>query len=343
MARRLAAGLASAERATAVRVPRRMARPDEPGFDRLAEALTEEWPLAGAHVFVAAAGAIVRCLAPLVVHKSADPAVVVCDQNGRFAVSLLSGHLGGANDLAREAAACLGAQAVITTATDCADLPAFDLLAERAGCAFADVGEVKAVSAALLEGGTVNVLDTLGVLDATEITACPQCRMIAQPRETDADSPDVEVVTSLAPLEPRPGRLRLHPRLTHVGVGCRKGVPVEVIERAVRLALDEADVSPLTVAGMASAAIKEDEPGLREAAEVFGVKLRCFSAGELAAVTVPHPSLRAAEALGVEQVGVCEASALLSAGPRAVLVLPKRTYSGAVTVALARASRAATK
>jgi cobalamin biosynthesis protein CbiG len=326
-----------------IRLPRRLAEPGEQGFCRLAEALATEWPLAKGHIFVAAAGLVVRCMAPLLAHKDGDPAVVVCDQNGRFAISLLSGHLGGANDLACEVARLLGGTAVITTATDCADLPAFDLLAVRAGCSFADLNEVKAVSAALLAGADILVRDPLHVLDAAAMG--PRCRVV----EEDAATADCEVNISLSPLEPRPNLLRLHPRRIHAGVGCRRGVPGAIIERAVRQALSLARITPLALAGLASASVKTDEAGLDEAARALGVNLRCFSAATLAAVPVPHASAKAAEVLGVEQVGVCEAAALLSAGPGAGLLLPKHVYgngghggsesdepgAGLVTVALA--------
>jgi cobalamin biosynthesis protein CbiG len=259
-------------------------------------------------------------MAPLLAHKDGDPAVVVCDQNGRFAISLLSGHLGGANDLACEVARLLGGRAVITTGTDCADLPAFDLLAVRAGCSFADLNEVKAVSAALLAGEDILVRDPLHVLDAAALG--PQCRVA----EEDTATADYEVAVSLSPLPPRPNLLRLHPRRIHAGVGCRRGVPGTIIERAVRQALALARITPLALAGLASASLKADEPGMGEAARALGVEMRCFSAAALAAVPVPHASAKAAEVLAVEQVGVCEAAALLSAGPGAELLLPHHVY-----------------
>ena len=341
-ARRIAAGLGGR-----VCLPQRLAAEGEQGFDRLAEAVTECWQ-AERHVFVAAAGLVVRCIAPLLTRKDRDPAVVVCDQNGRFAVSLLSGHLGRSNELAAVVASILGAQAVITTGTDTAGLPAFDLLTDQADCAFADLAEVRAVSAALLEGRSVAVRDPLGILDAEIINRCPQCLILRDDADTDCG---VGVVVSLAPLVPRTGLLRLHPRRVHVGVGCRRGVPGESIERSIRQALELADISPLCVASLASADLKSGEPGLREAAAAFGVEVRCFSAEAIAACPVPHPSAKAAEVLGVERAGVCEAAALLAAGPGACLLQGKQVFtaaghlaeenahSGMVTIALAYENR----
>ena len=341
-ARRIAAGLGGR-----VCLPQRLAAEGEQGFVRLAEAVAGCWQ-AERHVFVAAAGLVVRCIAPLLTRKDQDPAVVVCDQNGRFAVSLLSGHLGRSNELAAAVASILGAQAVITTGTDTAGLPAFDLLADQAGCAFADLAEVRAVSAALLEGKPVTVRDPLGILDAEIIDNCPQCLMLRDDADTDCG---VGVVVTLAPLAPRPGLLRLHPRRVHVGVGCRRGVPGDSIERSIRLALELADISPLCVASLASADLKAGEPGLHEAVRTFGVAVQYFSTEAIAACPVPHPSAKAAEILGVERAGVCEAAALLAAGPGACLLQGKQvftaagrlveddTHSGMVTVALACENR----
>ncbi|CAO0822153.1 cobalt-precorrin 5A hydrolase [Desulfarculales bacterium] len=102
-------------------------------FDRLALALAANFLEYGGHVILAAAGIVVRALAPLLHHKAQDPAVVVVDQAGRYAVSLLSGHLGGSNALARRVAEILGGQAVITTATDTANLPSLEMLAGELG------------------------------------------------------------------------------------------------------------------------------------------------------------------------------------------------------------------
>ena len=104
-----------------------------------------------------ATGIVVRILAPLIVHKTSDPAVVVLDQKGKHAISLLSGHLGGANDLAREMAAISGGEAVITTATDVAGELSFDTFAKKYDMAIENIGQLKHISGALLAGKKVNV------------------------------------------------------------------------------------------------------------------------------------------------------------------------------------------
>ena len=108
-------------------------------------------------ICIMATGIVVRILAPLIVHKTSDPAVVVLDQKGKHAISLLSGHLGGANDLAREMAAISGGEAVITTATDVAGELSFDTFAKKYDMAIENIGQLKHISGALLAGKKVNV------------------------------------------------------------------------------------------------------------------------------------------------------------------------------------------
>lgn len=108
-------------------------------------------------VCIMATGIVVRILAPLIVHKTSDPAVVVLDQKGKHAISLLSGHLGGANDLAREMAAISGGEAVITTATDVAGELSFDTFAKKYNMAIENIGQLKHISGALLADKKVNV------------------------------------------------------------------------------------------------------------------------------------------------------------------------------------------
>lgn len=108
-------------------------------------------------VCIMATGIVVRILAPLIVHKTSDPAVVVLDQKGKYAISLLSGHLGGANDLAREMATISGGEAVITTATDVAGELSFDTFAKKYDMSIENIGQLKHISGALLSGKKVNV------------------------------------------------------------------------------------------------------------------------------------------------------------------------------------------
>lgn len=316
------------------------------------------------HVFVAAAGIVVRCIAPHIVTKAQDPCVVVCDQRGAHAISLLSGHLGGGNDLALRVAAATGGTAVITTATDTEGLPSLDLLATRAGLSMADIAMVRHVNGALLAGEPVWICDPgdrLGLraacataaeagADHTGTNGAPEAssdgadapphpthlfRFVDTPAALPPDAPSVLVTPHDHLGAPR--RLVLHPRVLHVGTGCKRGVDGDVIEARIRETLAGANLAPAAVAALASADLKADEPGLRQAAAALDAPLHFFDAASLAAVPVPHPSPKAAEVLGVAEVGVAEAAALLSArqsGGAPTLLLPKSAARG-VTVAVA--------
>ncbi|MHB8620353.1 MAG: precorrin-3B C(17)-methyltransferase [Chloroflexota bacterium] len=234
------------------------------------QALERAWRQSRPIVFFGAVGIAVRLLAPLITDKGQDPAVVAVDDAGRFAISLLSGHEGGANELARQVAAQLGAQAVITTASEV--LPEKDIV---------------------------------------------------------------------------------------LGIGCSKGAAAEDVEAVAKQALEEGGASIESAREIATLDLKAAEPGLVAFAERWHLPIRSFSARELAAVDIPHPSQIVLGAVGTPSVA--EAAALLAGGLRpeiaadredgsvparrdslprrgALLVVPKRK-SANVTAAVARVGR----
>jgi cobalt-precorrin 5A hydrolase / precorrin-3B C17-methyltransferase len=255
-----------------------------------------------------ATGAVVRLIAPLLGDKASDPGVVCVDEGGRFAVSLVGGHAGGANELAVEIAELLGAEAVVTTATDAVGLPGLDTLGLPVE------GDVAAVSRALLDGETV-VLDAelawpLPALPVTAPTA-------ATPDARPAGTYTVRVTDRV--LQPRPGEVVLRPPSLAVGVGASRGVDAAEVLALVENSLGEAGLSPLCVAELATVDAKSDEPGLLAAAERLNVPLVPYPAEELARVAVPNPSDAPLTAVGTPSVA--EAAALARGGE---LLVPKR-------------------
>ena len=128
-------------------------------FSRLKDAVAEQWQRFDGHVFIMATGIVVRTSAEHLRHKTVDPAVVVCDEAGRFAISLVSGHVGGANTLAREVARITGGQSVITTATDVNRVPAIDVIAVENHLVIENSAAIKSVNMALLTGDRIAVHD----------------------------------------------------------------------------------------------------------------------------------------------------------------------------------------
>ena len=304
------------------------------GFTSLSELVAETFHAWSEHVFIAAAGIAVRMIAPHLRGKATDPAVVVMDQDGTHVISLVSGHVGGANDLARLVAGLTGGTAVITTATDTARVPAADILARDAWCVTANPEAVKTVNAALNERRPVQVYDPGHVLDLTGIEGFFQ--MVDEPRFWRSVMPGVWVDYRDAP---PPGgvtrdTLRLYPRCLHLGVGCRRGTQAEEILGLVERAFKDGGLSLKSVASLGSIDLKQDESGLLKAASKLGLETVFFSAGELAEVTTPNPSAMVGEKIGAESVS--EASALLLSRGGRLLVEKRKCVNATVAVALDR-------
>lgn len=297
-------------------------------FESLGEALAQEFRASEGHVLICAAGIAVRLLAPLLADKQHDPAVVVCDQAGRHAVSLISGHLGGANALARDVAAVTGGEAVITTATDTAGLPAVDVLAAAAGLAITDIAGVRAVSAALLAGSRPQLYDPdnrLG-LDADHEAFFER---VDSPDQLAA--PAVAVDWRVQPAYAADGVLHLAPAVVCVGVGCRRGTMAQTLDAALQKFLTDNNIAPGAVRGLASIDAKADEAGIIETARRRELPFTTYPARELNRMTVPNPSECVCRHMGVESV--CEAAAKLLAN-EGELVAQKTVWSG-VTLAAA--------
>ena len=267
-------------------------------------------------VFVGAVGIAVRAVAPFLKSKARDPAVVAVDECGRFAVPVVSGHLGGGNDLAREIAAICGAVAVITTATDANGLFAVDEWAKHQNCAVTDPHGIKAVSARILAGETVRARSEWPVEGP-----CPT-------GVTLTDGPDWDVWVDV---RRHGGGLCLAPRALVLGVGCRRRTSREALEDAFRELCAEQDLWPEAVCGAATIDLKAEEAGLLDFCAAHGWPLTCYSAEELRrAEGIFTPSAFVERMTGVDNV--CERGAELAAG--GPLLTGKHAGNG-VTMALA--------
>jgi len=327
LARRLCAGLAGAQ----CWLPQTQA--GEPGdlvFASLAQTFKEAFARGENLVCVMAAGIVVRSLAPLLKSKALDPAVVVVDEAGQFAVSLLSGHLGGANELAREVAKILGGTPVITTATDVQELPALDVLAAENGLIIENLPEVRVISMALLAGRPVRVVDPQGHL-AGMLAANPE-RFIPVPDLDQALSiPGPAVYVGFRERLWPADWLRLRPRNLVAGMGCHKGTSEKELIDFIEHTFQQAGLSLLSLKALATIEAKKEEPGLQMAARSLGVEFLWFTAQELERVPAPNPSERVARHMGVASVS--EAAALKAGGVE--LIIPKRKAANA-TLAVAR-------
>lgn len=273
-------------------------------------------------VFVGAVGIAVRAVAPYLAGKAFDPAVVVIDEAGRFVIPILSGHLGGANALAQRLADGLGAQAIITTATDGRAAFAVDTWAAAHGCTVVDPQNIKHVSGALLRGEPIGLRSDFPV----------EGRLPAQVTLDGAPESGfcIGFDTTAAPFA---HTLHLVPRIVFLGIGCRKGTDAQTIEQAAQVALDAAGVPWEAICGIASIDIKQNEPGLLHFCENHSLTLTVFSAETLQSVRGDFtPSDFVARTVGVDNV--CE-RAVVCAAAGGTLLLRKSAQNG-VTVALAQ-------
>lgn len=323
LALRLSRGLRDdasyAQAETTVHGPERFAGADGVEAYESLEAWTQHaFAEARALVFVGACGIAVRAIAPHVRDKFSDPAVVSVDEAGRFAVPLLSGHVGGANELARAVAALLGGQAAVSTATDVNGLFAVDEWAARNGLRVVERAVAKQISARLLEGGAIGFASELDVawgLPQGVAGAVTDLGFAISYRET---------------YSPFAATLHLVPPPAVVGVGCRRETEPAVLVRAVGAALEAAHVPASAVAHVASIDVKRDEPAIRALAAEHGWALRFYSAEELACVPGEFASSAFVErTVGVDNV--CERAALAQGGR---MLLGKQAREG-TTVAVA--------
>jgi cobalt-precorrin 5A hydrolase len=311
-------------------------------YTKLGELISRIFPLYDGLIFIMAAGITVRVIAPYVQDKRFDPAVVVIDDGGNHAISLLSGHLGGANELTQRASEAIGARPVITTATDVADKVAPDVLARKLGMAIEPFQRLKTINAILAGGQDIMFYLDYSLVGAAKIMALAEKLGVAlldmaeglETKKWQQAAAAVFITDKVVEIDVP--YLCLRPRSLVVGIGCRRGAAKELILNALAAACRKVGRSTLSIQKLASVDIKQDEQGLLAAAEELGVIPEFFTPEQLAACVSEHKlsvSNFVKDKIGVGNV--CEAAALLAAH-ETVLVLGKTKYPQ-VTIAIAEA------
>ncbi|MGI6091404.1 MAG: cobalt-precorrin 5A hydrolase [Veillonellaceae bacterium] len=287
-------------------------------------------------IFIMAAGIVVRVIAPFVNDKRFDPAVVVMDDQGQHVISLLSGHIGGANELTLKISRILGAEAVITTATDVADKPAADLLAAKLGLAIEPFDSLKDINAAIANNDTVEFFADFDSPEYEHYKLATNTLGIKM--ENIAMLSKIEfsaavLITSKHYTLKKPHIYLRKPNLA-VGIGCRRGTSQTAIWRAVEDACSKIGRSLQSITMLGSTVLKSDEDGLLEFAAKIDVPIKFFNNQELKScieINNLEVSRFVEKEIGVGNV--CEAAALLM-GQTNNLLLTKAKYPG-VTVAIA--------
>lgn len=278
-------------------------------------------------LFIGACGIAVRAIAPCIIDKLHDSAVLVMDERGEYVIPILAGHVGGANEIAIRIAQKLGACPVLTTATDINGRFAVDLFAKRNGFHIENKDGIAKVSARVLAGKEITMLIEAGHMG--EKNAVPEgIRLVAQPLEQTVD------VAITAHGKNTNALLLLTPKEYVIGMGCRRGKEEEKINELILKTLDEAGISKEQIYALASIEHKKDEAGLSAWCRKADIPFVTFAAEKMQELKGNF----SASAFVQEQVGVdnvCERAALMACGQNGILVLKKRAEDG-MTIAIAK-------
>jgi len=272
-------------------------------------------------VFIGAVGIAVRSIAPFIKSKTTDPAVISIDEQGKFVIPILSGHIGGANAIATGMAAFLQAEPVITTATDVNNLFAVDEWATRHNMVISNLSSAKAFAAFLVDCKKVGVKSDFPIKGDL-----PKGLVLANGGQVGM------AITMHKGAQPFVETVLLRPRIIHLGIGCKKGTTMEAIEELVLSEIKRMRFTLSVVTAIASIDVKKDEEGLLAFAREYALPIRFYSAEELNAVEGEFTKSEfVASTVGVDNV--CERAAVLDS--KNGKLLTKKTSRNGVTLAMA--------
>ncbi len=285
---------------------------------RVGQEIRRCWQEYDALVCIMATGIVVRTIAPLLVDKRQDPAVLACDEKGGFVIPLVSGHLGGGNGLAREVAALTGGQAVLTTASDVLGRTALDLWARDLGLRVADKRGMTRAMGRLVNRGWVSVYSEYPLPPLPD-----DIRPVQDPAGADL------VISCRVTLSP--AGVVLRPPVLVAGVGCNRGTAAAAIASALEEACDAHGLAVASICRLASIDLKQDEEGLLAFARNAGLPIDFYHRDLLNRVEGVSSSEAVLRATGAR--GVAEPAALLSSGQQQLLARKMKWKD--VTVAIA--------
>jgi len=297
-------------------------------FENLAEKIEKEFSKHSGHIFIMSTGIVVRMIAPYIQSKLTDPAVLVMDDHGKHVISLVSGHIGGANDLAEKVAGFTGADPVITTATDVNNVPAIDMLAIENGLLIENPSAIKCINMAFLTKNEVRLYDPYGFLSyGNESSVFTEIRNVSDRLDTPA------VFVDDKKTEINVNTLVLRPKSLVVGMGCNRNTSKNELMGFLKQVLDDSCLSIKSIKCLATVDLKKDETGLTELAEELRVPVKYYSTDELnSEKNIKNPSPMVEKHIGVKSV--CEAAAILAAKNKKLIV--QKQTSANVTAAIVR-------
>jgi len=285
--------------------------------------LDENWKQFDGFICIMAAGIVVRSIASLLVNKKVDPAVIVLDEKGQHVISLLSGHLGGANKLANDIALLTNGTPVITTASDTLQLVALDLWCKKQNLAVNSDALLTKTSAKLVNEKKLQIYSEF-----------PISSLPAGLVETD-DHNQADIIISIN-TDWQEEKLILHPRCIVAGLGCRRGTAADQFETAFTELFHELNISQTSICRLSSVEQKSDEYGLLRFAQSRKLPISFYTSEQINTFTNLDISQAALKAVGA--IGVAEPCALLGAETNKTenLICTKRKWKN-LTIALAQA------
>ncbi|MBN7772392.1 cobalt-precorrin 5A hydrolase [Clostridium aminobutyricum] len=285
-------------------------------------------------VFIGATGIAVRAIAPYIKSKKEDPAIVVIDEKAHYVISLLSGHLGGANQLAQSIAESLDATPIITTATDINGKFAVDLWAKENGLTIKSMKAAKQISADILKGKTIYIYSESKLEGEIppELSSVDAVTLKDKIREGETCIVITEKI--LDSLKGKEGNvLQLIPRSISIGLGCKKGVSFKTVDEFLKNTLAKAEISAAAVERFASIDLKKEEAAFHKLSTKWKLPFYTYSGEELLTAQGEFTESNFVRSVtGVENV--CERAAVLSSD-HGTLLWKKEAYNG-VTIAIAR-------
>lgn len=284
-------------------------------------------------------GAVVRMIAPILLDKKSDPGVLVVDDKGQYVISVLSGHIGGANALTHEFSAAIGATPIITTASDVQKTIAVDLFGAKFGWVWDAEDKLTPVSAAVVNEEPVAIVQETGERDWwMHDTPMPQSlTLYASTAQAIAAKPHATLLITDRLIHQHEQVLLekgviYRPKSIVLGIGCNRGTTLAEIEEVVQETLREQQLSIKSVKAVATIDLKKDEQGLIELTQQYNWQFVTYTPAELNEMPLQNPSETVFKFTGA--YGVSEPAALRYAGAQQ-LVLEKKKR-GNVTISIAR-------
>ncbi|MCS7463719.1 cobalamin biosynthesis protein [Paenibacillus doosanensis] len=292
-------------------------------------------------IIIISLGAVIRMIAPLLQDKKKDPGIVVTDDKGENVISVLSGHLGGANELTREVAAAMGARPIITTASDVQGTIAVDLFGRRFGWEWESADKLTPVSASVVNEERVAVVQESGESGwwLYDTPLPPNIRTYVAVREALAAGPQAALVVTHRLLEPEEQAILdngvlYRPKVITLGIGCNRGTSAEEIEAVITETLAELKFSVRSVKAVCTIDLKKDEEGLLAVVQKHGWAFVTYTPEQLNSVAIEDPSDTVYKFTGA--YGVSEPAAKLHTGAEKLALVKKK--SGNVTISVGVAS-----